>query len=79
MSPYCHVRECHERSTGQCFECGLWHCAQHLTRVSMPTANGGFEELMCPECLETHLNVPDRYGFITVNAMDALDEGLMLG
>jgi hypothetical protein len=45
----------------------------------MPTANGGFEELMCPECLETHLNVPDRYGFITVNAMDALDEGLMLG
>jgi hypothetical protein len=66
----CRVSTCHERPTGQCFECGQWHCDAHLQSVQMPTASGAFTELICPACLASHVATPDRYGWVQVAGMD---------
>ena len=60
----CDVDGCGHEATERCFECGAWHCIEHLQVIAVPTYAGSLRELLCAECLQAHLQTRDRFGAI---------------
>ena len=60
----CTFDGCGQQATERCFECGAWHCAEHLQVILVPTFAGSLRELLCGECVRAHEQTRDRYGAI---------------
>jgi hypothetical protein len=58
----CFSEGCDAQATERCFECGAWHCVEHLAVIQVPTFEGSLRELLCGECLQAHVQIRDRFG-----------------
>lgn len=67
----CGARDCARPASDRCFECGGWRCEAHLTHTHLPTFSGSFRETLCAVCLQGHLDDPDPYGPIEIEASPA--------
>ncbi len=64
----CLFEGCGHQATERCFECGAWHCDEHLQVVQVPTYEGSLRELLCGECVRAHVATGDRFGPIVFDA-----------